>query len=105
KRTWREQRRAPAAYYSESVVSIADLRREYTLAGLDERDVAADPITQFLAWFETARTAGLHDPNAMILSTAAADGPSSRTVLLKGVDEKGFVFFTNYDSAKGRELE
>jgi pyridoxamine 5'-phosphate oxidase len=87
------------------VGSIADLRREYTLAGLDEREVASDPIAQFIGWFEAARAAGLHDPNAMILSTMAADGPSSRTVLLKGVDEEGFVFYTNYASAKARELQ
>jgi len=86
------------------VPSIADLRREYTLAGLDEREVAADPITQFSSWFEAARAAGVYDPNAMILATAGSEGPNARAVLLKGYDEAGFVFYTNYESAKGREL-
>lgn len=84
--------------------SIADLRREYTLAGLDEREVAADPIRQFSIWFEAARGAGIYDPNAMILATSGAHGPNARTVLLKDYDERGFVFYTNYESTKGREL-
>ena len=84
--------------------SIADLRREYELAGLDERDVAPDPIDQFARWFDETRAAGVPEPNAMILSTIAAEGPSARTVLLKGFDHHGFQFFTGYESAKGREL-
>jgi pyridoxamine 5'-phosphate oxidase len=65
----------------------------------------SDPLQLFTEWFEAARAAGLELPEAMTLATAAADGrPSARTVLLKGVDERGFVFFTNYESRKGNEL-
>jgi pyridoxamine 5'-phosphate oxidase len=86
-------------------LSIADLRRDYARASLDERDVARDPITQFAAWFEQARAAELPEPNAMTLATASPDGaPSARIVLLKGVDARGFVFFTDYRSRKGEEL-
>jgi pyridoxamine 5'-phosphate oxidase len=74
-------------------------------AGLAEEDLAATWIEQFGSWHEQARAAGLPEPDAMVLGTAAADGtPSARTVLLKGVDVRGFEFFTNYDSRKGREL-
>jgi pyridoxamine 5'-phosphate oxidase len=84
---------------------LAQLRREYTLAGLKEQDLAADPIVQFQRWFEDALTAAIIEPNAMVLATADKQGrPSSRIVLLKQVDERGFVFFTNYGSRKGREL-
>ena len=110
-------------------MSIADLRKEYKLASLNESDVEADPLQQFRKWFSQAaemrgstsrlRSFGIHlykafqalagekpaDPNAMALATADKDGrPSVRTVLLKGVDSKGFVFFTNYESRKGREF-
>lgn len=85
--------------------SLADLRREYSQAELDEKTVDPDPIRQFLAWFEQAGQAGEVEPNAMTLATASADGrPSARIVLLKGCDDRGFTFFTNYDSRKGREL-
>lgn len=85
---------------------IASFRLAYTHATLDEGDVAADPMAQFLAWFEEARAARLREPNAMTLATATPDGaPSARVVLLKGVDERGFVFFTDYRSRKGAELE
>jgi pyridoxamine 5'-phosphate oxidase len=85
---------------------IASLRLTYARATLDEGDVAADPITQFRAWFEAARASQLREPNAMTLATATPDGvPSARIVLLKGVDERGFVFFTDYRSRKGAELE
>ncbi|MGO4255508.1 pyridoxamine 5'-phosphate oxidase [Marmoricola sp. RAF53] len=84
---------------------LAALRAEYELGGLDEADLAADPVTMFGRWFEEVSAAGLHEPNAMVLSTTTADGsPSSRTVLLKGYGPDGFVFFTNYDSAKGADL-
>ncbi len=87
-------------------VSIADLRREYALARLDEKDVSRDPIAQFARWFAEAQAAEVEEPNAMILATAAADAtPSARVVLLKGFDERGFVFFTDYRSRKGAELE
>jgi pyridoxamine 5'-phosphate oxidase len=85
--------------------SIADLRQNYTLAGLAEADLDSNPIQQFNLWFEQALAADLIEPNAMTLATATADGkPSARIVLLKGVSEQGFVFYTNYESQKGREL-
>jgi pyridoxamine 5'-phosphate oxidase len=84
---------------------LASLRAEYQLAGLDEADLAPDPFTMFSRWFDNARTAGVLEPNAMVLATVSADGqPSARTVLLKGLNEHGFVFFTNYESRKGAEL-
>ena len=86
-------------------MSIAGMREEYETQGLNESDLAADPFTQFHIWFDQAVTAGLPQPNAMALATAAADGrPSARMVLLKGLDENGFVFFTNYESRKAGEL-
>ena len=109
-------------------MSLADLRREYNLAGLRRRDLEADPIVQFRKWFHQAtgaRTSGRlrkffirlykslllvagtepMDVNAMTLATADQEGrPSARVVLLKGLDERGFIFYTNYDSRKGHEL-
>ncbi len=87
-------------------MSIADLRREYAHARLDEREVDPDPLAQFRKWFDDARRAKLLEPNAMTLATATPDGaPSARVVLLKSADELGFVFYTDYRSRKGRELE
>jgi pyridoxamine 5'-phosphate oxidase len=87
-------------------VDASNFRKEYTNAGLDKADVHHDPVVQFHAWFQNAIDAGLHEPNAMILATAATDGkPSARTVLLKGYDERGFVFYTNYEGRKAGELE
>ena len=87
-------------------MDLADLRRDYARESLSERDVAADPIMQFEKWFAQALTAGMIEPNAMTLATSTRDGhPSARIVLLKGVDAKGFVFFTDYRSRKGTELE
>jgi pyridoxamine 5'-phosphate oxidase len=84
---------------------VANLRREYSDRGLTERDLAADPVTMFASWFDEAREAGLHEPNAMVVSTVSVDGqPSSRMVLLKGFSVAGFVFFTNQASRKGVEL-
>jgi len=87
---------------------VADLRREYSDRGLDEGDLAADPITMFTTWFDEASAAGLYEPNAMVLSTVSADSqggqPSARMVLLKGFSADGFVFFTNQASRKGAEL-
>jgi pyridoxamine 5'-phosphate oxidase len=82
------------------------MRKQYRAEGLAESELAATPVEQFAHWFAQAATeAHLFEPNAMIVSTANAQGrPSSRTVLLKGFDEKGFVFYTNYDSRKGRDL-
>jgi pyridoxamine 5'-phosphate oxidase len=85
--------------------SPADLRVEYAAASLDATDVAADPLAQFRSWFDEACAAGLPEPNAMVLATVSADGrPSTRAVLLKGVDAGGFTFFTNYRSAKARDI-
>ncbi len=85
--------------------SLSDLRKEYIRAGLDESDADADPIEQFRKWFDEALAADLHEPNAMTLATATPDGkPSARVVLLKGFDARGFVFYTNYEGRKGREL-
>jgi len=87
-------------------MSVADLRKEYMLNGLNESDVDADPIRQFRLWFDQALSAGLAEPNAMTVATATADGrPSARMLLIKGVDARGFVFYTNYDSRKGQELD
>jgi pyridoxamine 5'-phosphate oxidase len=83
----------------------AAMRVRYRATGITEDDLAADPFTQFAHWFAEAVNGGVPEPNAMVVSTADAEGrPSSRTVLLKGYDHRGFVFFTNYDSRKGREL-
>ena len=85
---------------------LARLREEYTRAGLGEADADPNPIEQFRGWFGEALAADLHEPNAMTLATATPDGrPSARVVLLKGFDERGFVFYTNYEGRKSRELE
>ena len=84
---------------------LAQFRREYTNAGLNEADLAPDPLVQFQKWFGDALSAGIVEPNAMVLATADKAGrPASRLVLWKQVDARGFVFFTNYSSRKGREL-
>ena len=88
-----------------SAVDIAGLRQEYMRERLDEKDVATDPVTQFRAWFDEAVRAELPMVNAMTLATASVDGrPSARMVLLKGLDARGFVFFTDYESRKAQEL-
>jgi pyridoxamine 5'-phosphate oxidase len=88
------------------VSTIADLRRDYRHARLDLADTDPDPVAQFHRWFEAARAAQVPEPNAMTLATVGSDGvPSARIVLLKGADANGFVFFTDYRSRKGRELE
>ena len=85
---------------------LARLRREYEGHGLDVADVDPDPIEQFDRWFAEVRAAGYFEPNAMVLATVDEHGsPAARTVLLKGVDARGFVFFTNYTSAKAQELD
>jgi pyridoxamine 5'-phosphate oxidase len=87
-------------------MQIAHLREEYRRARLDEGDVAPDPMAQFHRWFADARAAEVHEPNAMALATAEPDGaPGVRMVLLKEADARGFVFFTDYRSRKGRELD
>jgi pyridoxamine 5'-phosphate oxidase len=85
---------------------IAQMRRSYTLAGLSEENVHPNPFVQFDVWFQEARGLGTMEANAMTLSTASPDGkPSARIVLLKDVDERGFVFYTNYESAKGTAIQ
>lgn len=85
--------------------SYADLRKDYNLAGLTERELAKDPFRQFEKWFQEATGAKVPEPNAMVLSTATKEGRvSSRMLLLKGLDGRGFVFFSNYEGRKGREL-
>ncbi len=80
-------------------------RVQYETAGLDVADVAADPTEQWQRWYEDASSAGVREPNAMVLATASADGaPDARYVLIRGIDERGFVFHTNHDSAKGHQL-
>lgn len=84
---------------------ITDIRKEYTLLGLRRRDLHPDAISQFQIWFQQAADADVAEPSAMTLATADKDGrPSARMVLLKSVDERGFSFYTNHESRKGREL-
>ncbi len=86
-------------------MNLADLRAEYQAAGISRADLHADPVEQFTRWFEQAMQAKLLEPNAMSLATAGADGrPHVRTVLLKQYDQHGFVFFTNLESAKARQI-
>ncbi|MDG4859256.1 pyridoxamine 5'-phosphate oxidase [Streptomyces sp. T-3] len=82
------------------------MREQYRSQEFDEAALTDDPMAQFARWFKEAADSGLHEPNAMVVATADAEGrPSSRTVLLKGFDEQGFVFYTNYGSRKAREIE
>src|SRR5215203_5203097 len=86
-------------------MNVADIRREYARAGLSEEDLAADPVEQFRLWLDQAMAVDPMEFTAMTLATADREGrPSARVVLLKGFDERGFVFFTNYDSDKARAL-
>ncbi len=85
--------------------TIADLRKDYTLEGLSETEIDPNPFIQFQKWFAQTLSAQLIEPNAMTLATATPDGkPSARMVLLKDFDQRGFVFFSNYNSRKGQEL-
>ena len=87
------------------MTTLADLRINYSRASLDEADAAPDPLAQCDRWFKEALAAKLPEPNTMTLATVGDDGrPSARIVLIKGVDERGFVFFTNYESRKGHDL-
>jgi pyridoxamine 5'-phosphate oxidase len=84
---------------------IADIRKEYKLQTLSEKDIHKDPFGQFEKWWQEAIHSGVEEPNAMTLATASADAmPDARIVLLKGFDDRGFTFFTNYHSAKGQQL-
>jgi pyridoxamine 5'-phosphate oxidase len=86
-------------------MSVSDIRRDYTGRGLSEAEAGSDPLRLFERWFAEAVAAVPQEPNAMTLATVSPDGtPSARIVLLKGFDDSGFVFFTNYDSAKGQDL-
>ena len=86
-------------------MNVGDRRIDYGKATLDERSTNPDPLAQFRRWLEEAETAGVPEPNAMTLATAGTDGaPSARIVLLRGVDHRGFVFFTDYRSRKSRDL-
>lgn len=88
-----------------STANIADLRKDYKLASLDESDVASSPLAQFDKWFREALKAELPEPNAMTLATCDAQArPSARIVLIKDYDERGFVYFTNYESHKAQDL-
>jgi pyridoxamine 5'-phosphate oxidase len=95
---------------ADALDSVAAAREEYTRGGLVESDLLPDPIAMFRRWFDEAHVAGLHEPNAMVVASVSAappDGqsaPSARLVLLKGVSEDGFVFYTNTGSRKGAEL-
>lgn len=84
---------------------LADLRQHYARADLTERTADPDPFRFFARWFDEARAAGVREPNAMTLATVGAEGqPSARIVLLKGLDARGFFFYTNYRSRKGEDL-
>jgi pyridoxamine 5'-phosphate oxidase len=92
-------------WFQQALRALAVMKREYGKGGLSEETSSPDPFELFQVWFADTLKARLLDPNAMTLSTLGLDGrPAVRTVLLKGFDEKGFVFFTNYESQKGREL-
>jgi pyridoxamine 5'-phosphate oxidase len=87
-------------------MSLADLRRDYARARLDEHDVGPNPVAEVSRWIDQAVAAAALEPTAMTLATATPDGiPSARVVLLKGLDERGFVFYTHYDSPKGAALD
>ena len=89
----------------DALDSVAAARAEYTRGGLVESDLLTDPIAMFRRWYDDAHAAGLHEPNAMVVATVSGDfAPAARLVLLKGVSEEGFVFFTNTGSRKGTEL-
>lgn len=86
-------------------MNLADLRREYKLRQLRKENLSADPIQQFLLWFEEAKQSEVLEPNAMVLATSSKSGiVSSRTVLLKHIDSEGLYFFTNYESRKARDM-
>jgi pyridoxamine 5'-phosphate oxidase len=89
----------------QEMISIADIRKEYKLQTLSEKDILQDPISQFDKWWQEALASGIEEANAMTLATSSSDGiPSARIVLLKGFGSKGFSFFSNYTSFKGLQL-
>jgi pyridoxamine 5'-phosphate oxidase len=88
-----------------TAVGISELRIQYETAGLDRGDLADDPVAQLLVWYAQAEAAGIREPNAMVVSTVDADAaPDARFVLARSIDERGIVFYTNHDSAKGRQI-
>lgn len=96
----------PAEFARDAAMTPTDARQEYTRSSLDESDVDRDPIRQFRSWLDQAYEAQIPEPHAMTVATASPDGiPSARIVLLRGADERGFTFFTNYQGRKGVELE
>lgn len=107
-RTFFKSIRYTGAYCSAHALTVnplAELRKNYAYGSLSETDVAADPIKQFQHWFSEAQRAQVPEPNAMSLASVDARGrPTSRIVLLKDADQEGFIFFTNYESAKARDL-
>lgn len=92
-------------YYKTMNHKIANIRCDYTLKGLHESELDANPLNQFGKWFDEVLKSELSEANAMLLSTVANGRPTGRIVLLKGVDEAGFSFYTNYESKKGKEIE
>jgi pyridoxamine 5'-phosphate oxidase len=87
------------------MANLADIRKQYSLKTLEPPDLADDPLKQFDAWFQDALDAEILEPNAMVLATADAEGkPSARVVLLKGVQDGAFVFYSNYESRKGKDM-
>jgi len=90
---------------ADALDGVAAARAEYAAGGLVEDDLLPDPVSMFRRWYDDAHAAGLHEPNAMVVATVSTDlAPSARLVLLKGVSDDGFVFYTNTGSRKGREL-
>jgi pyridoxamine 5'-phosphate oxidase len=86
-------------------MNLADLRQEYTKAGIERDQLQSDPVDQFSVWFEQAQDAGIREPNAMVLATVSESGqPFTRTVLLKDLDKRGFVFYTNFESRKATQI-
>jgi pyridoxamine 5'-phosphate oxidase len=90
---------------SNKLNKISDLRQNYNLNHLVKENVSDSPFDQFETWFEEAMNGDIYEPNAMILSTVENNQPKSRTVLLKGFDDNGFVFYSNYDSHKGQQMD
>ena len=89
----------------DTTTDLAAIRKDYRLQSLLEKDVDDDPLKQFEKWFQHAMNSGIEEPNAMTLATCTTNGkPSGRIVLLKGIKENGFVFFTNYNSKKGKQI-
>lgn len=90
---------------NDNLTKVSDLRKEYNLNELLEENISSDPIVQFTKWFDEALAGNIYEPNAMILSTTIRNQPRSRVVLLKGLSEGGFEFYTNYTSDKGQEIK